>query len=42
MKEIIRADYSGFCFGVKAAIEKAEKAELFPTANGSNVKIRTL
>ena len=26
MKEIIRADYSGFCFGVKAAIDKAEKA----------------
>ena len=26
MKEIIRADHSGFCFGVKAAIEKAEKA----------------
>ncbi len=26
MKEIIRADHSGFCFGVRAAIEKAEKA----------------
>lgn len=26
MKEIIRADYSGFCFGVREAIEKAEKA----------------
>lgn len=26
MRKIIRADYSGFCFGVKAAIEKAEKA----------------
>lgn len=26
MREIIRADHSGFCFGVKAAIEKAEKA----------------
>lgn len=26
MKEIIRADHSGFCFGVREAIEKAEKA----------------
>lgn len=26
MREIIRADHSGFCFGVKAAIDKAEKA----------------
>lgn len=26
MREIIRAEHSGFCFGVKAAIEKAEKA----------------
>lgn len=26
MKEIIRADYCGFCFGVKQAIEKAEQA----------------
>ena len=26
MKEIIRADHSGFCFGVKQAIEKAELA----------------
>ena len=25
-KEIIRADHSGFCFGVREAIEKAEKA----------------
>lgn len=25
MKEIIRAPHSGFCFGVKQAIEKAEK-----------------
>lgn len=26
MREIVRANHSGFCFGVKAAIEKAEKA----------------
>lgn len=26
MKEIIRAEHSGFCFGVKQAIEKAERA----------------
>ena len=26
MKEIIRADHAGFCFGVREAIEKAEKA----------------
>ncbi|MCB6993166.1 bifunctional 4-hydroxy-3-methylbut-2-enyl diphosphate reductase/30S ribosomal protein S1 [bacterium 210820-DFI.6.37] len=26
MKEIIRANHSGFCFGVREAIEKAEKA----------------
>ncbi len=26
MREIIRADHSGFCFGVKAAIDKAESA----------------
>lgn len=26
MKEIVRAEHSGFCFGVRTAIEKAEKA----------------
>ena len=26
MKEIIRAENAGFCFGVRQAIEKAEKA----------------
>ena len=26
MKEIIRAENAGFCFGVKQAIEKAERA----------------
>ena len=27
MKEIIRAPYSGFCFGVKGAIDQAMNAE---------------
>ena len=26
MKKIVRAENAGFCFGVKQAIEKAEKA----------------
>ena len=26
MRKIIRAEYAGFCFGVRQAIEKAEEA----------------
>ncbi|MDO4745631.1 MAG: bifunctional 4-hydroxy-3-methylbut-2-enyl diphosphate reductase/30S ribosomal protein S1 [Bacillota bacterium] len=37
MKEIIRAENAGFCFGVKQAIEKAEKAAEDANAKGTRI-----
>ena len=34
MKEIIRAENAGFCFGVRQAIEKAEKAAKSASEDG--------
>ena len=37
MKEIIRAENAGFCFGVRQAIEKAEKAAKSASEEGKRI-----
>ena len=42
MAEIIRAEHSGFCFGVKQAIEKTEEQiKKYKLHDGGNTRIYT-